>query len=155
MYYQLEFDKSLNASDVFLYKEKNELLSGVSIWLKFDPVFYGLNDKDLDRNLESLCKSVRVSYDNQKKSFSFENHESIKGKYQIIGYSKDVVEKVESELTKELNELVGFKATMSEPVMIEADEFNSIIENYGNLFENDTSLQSCAYGIHELSAENI
>lgn len=153
MYYQLECDKSLNASNVFLYKEKNELLSGVSLWLKFDPVFNGINDKDLDQNLESLCKSVRVSYDNQKKSFSFENHESIKGKYQIIGYSKDVVEKVESELTKELNELAGFKATMSEPVMIESDEFNSIIENYGPLFENDNSLQSCAYRRHEWSSQ--
>lgn len=60
------------------------------------------------------------------------------------------MEKVESELTKELNALIGFKAPMSEAVMIELEEFHSIIEKYGNLFENDNWLQSCAYSWHEV-----
>lgn len=156
MDYQLEYDKCLNANGTFFYKEKKELLSGVSLWLRFDPIFYSDSNKgfeqkiDIDGEMKSLCGLVRVGYDNQKKVFSFKDHEFIKGNYQIVGYGKDVVEKVESELTKELNALIGFKAPMSEAVMIELEEFHSIIEKYGNLFENDNWLQSCAYSWHEV-----
>lgn len=161
MYYQLEYDKCLNANGTFFYKEKKELLSGVSLWLRFDPIFYSDSDKkfeqkiDIDGEMKSLCGLVRVGYDNQKKVFSFKEDEFIKGNYQIVGYGKDVVEKVESDLTKELNALIGFKAPMSEAVMIESEEFYFIIEKYGTLFENDSWLQSCAYGWNELGTDAI
>lgn len=61
------------------------------------------------------------------------------------------MKKVESELTKELNSLIGFKAPMSEEIMIESEEFYFIIEKYGTLFENDNWLQTCAYSWHEVS----
>lgn len=160
MFYQLEYDKCLNARGTFYYQEKKELLSGVSLWLRFDPIFHCDSDKGFEQHLEidgemkSLCGLVRVGYDNQKKVFSFKDQEFIKGNYQIVGYTKDVVEKVESELTKELNALIGFKAPMSVAVMIEADEFYSIIEKYGTLFENDNWLQSCAYSWHEVSKDS-
>ena len=157
MYYQLEYDKCLNARGTFYYKEKKELLSGVSLLLRFDPVFHSSSNKGIEQNIEidgemkSLCGLVRVGYDNQKKVFSFIENEFIKGNYQIVGYGKAVVEKVESELTKELNSLIGFKAPMSKEIMIESEEFYSIIEKYGDLFENDNWLQNCAYSWHEVS----
>lgn len=155
--YQLEYDKCLNVIGTFYYKEKKELLSGVSLLLRFDPIFHSDNGKgfeqrvEIDGEMKSLSGLVRVGYDNQKKIFSFKEHEFIKGNYQIVGYGKDVVEKVESELTKELNSLIGFKAPMSEEIMIESEEFYFIIEKYGTLFENDNWLQTCAYSWHEVS----
>ena len=157
MYYQLEYDKCLNARGTFYYKEKKELLSGVSLLLRFDPVFHSASNKGIEQNIEidgemkSLCGLVRVGYDNQKKVFSFIENEFIKGNYQIVGYGKAVVEKIESELTKELNSLISFKAPMSKEIMIESEEFYSIIEKYGDLFENDNWLQNCAYSWHEVS----
>lgn len=156
MEYQLEYDKCLNAIGTFLHQEKKELLSGVSLWLRFSPVFKGFNRENFERKIEvdgemrSLSGLVKVGYDNQTKKFSFKDHEEIKGQYEIIGYAKDVVEKVESELTKELNRLIGFKAPMSEAVMIEKEEFDFIIYKYGHLFENDNWLQCLAYSWHEI-----
>lgn len=157
MNYQLEYDKCLNACGTFLYQEKNELLSGVALWLRFAPVFYGEirenfeQQIDVNGEMRSLSGLVKVGYDNQSKVFSFQDHEVIKDQYEIGGYTKDVVEKVESELTKELTSLVGFKAPMSDAVMIEKEEFDFIISTYGHLFENDKGLQCLAYGWHEVT----
>ena len=151
MAYQLEHDKSLNVIKPFKYIEKNEVLTGVSMWLRFEPKF---NDKEsnpqikIENQMFSYNQLVKVGFDNETKQFSFSNKTGLE--YEIISYSKAVAEKEESALTKKLNELVGFDVPMSYDTPIEKKEFDFIINNYGSLFENDNSLQTLGIGWYEV-----
>ena len=151
MAYQLEHDKSLNAIKPFKYIEKNEVLTGISMWLRFEPKF---NDKEsnpqmkIDNQFFSYNQLVKVGFDNETKQFSFSNKTEIE--YEIVSYSKAVAEKEESELTKKLNKLVGFDVPMSYDTPIEEEEFDFIINNYGSLFETDNSLQTLGIGWYEV-----
>lgn len=135
MKYQLEHDKSLNAVKPFLYKETNEILTGISLWLRFEPKFESKETNPLIKvkeQMQGYNQLIKVGFNNE------------------IKYSKAVAEKEESELTKELNKLVGFDVPMSYDTPIEKEEFDFIINNYGSLFENDNSLQTLGISWHEL-----
>lgn len=153
LFYQLEYDKCLGTKS-FLYEEKNEIISGVGIWLRFDSIFYNEDVVegrfDIGYTSDSLSGLVRVGYDPKTKAFSFSPDDAIVGKYSVVGYTKDVQETIQSDLSKELDEIVGFHASFSEAVYIEKDEFDFIIEKYGHLFDPDDWLQNCAYSYEEV-----
>ncbi|MGG5373506.1 hypothetical protein [Enterococcus sp. AZ196] len=144
IFYQLTYDKSLNA-DVFFIEESKEWVIGASIALKFSPVF---DDEEIVNNhyeqtiqlkntRSDLPNLVKVSYDNKSKSFSFSEHPEIKGKYEIVGYTKDIIRDRES--------------TLAEPTNISKQEFDFIIETYGHNFHSDSNLQTLSYSRDEIS----
>lgn len=161
MYYQLEYDKCLNADGTIFYKEKMELLSGIGMFIRYSPVFKVEDNKEpsehgivvggMYRTLNSLLK---VSYDNKKKEFQFTLDEIAKGQmsFQMVSYQKDVSQKVIGSLTPEQNELVSKKKFYgySEARTIDSEEFFFLKDNYGDMFENDDSLQNCSYRWHEI-----
>lgn len=145
MFYQLSYDKCLNA-DPFFLEESKEWVIGASIELKFSHVFN--DDKVLNKNYEqtvqlenirtNLPNLVKVSYDNKRKSFLFSEHQEIKGKYEVIGYTKHIIECKES--------------TSAVPTNITKLEFDSMIEKYGNYFHTDSNLQTLSYSRYELTS---
>ena len=144
MYYQLLYDKIIDA-ETFYYKEKNEWLNGLSLYLRFDPIFYVENKQKSKeqmiqlKNERSLLNClVRVSYDNQTRKLSFHDHEEIKGKYRVAKYYKLVTDE----------EYSGW----CEEEKISKEEFYFLIQHYGQHFHNDFSLQSCSYGWHEIES---
>lgn len=155
--YQLEHDKSLVSPNGFLYKEKNEIINGISLWLRFDNVFEATEgDTEFDQTITvegktwSLNATVCVRYDQPTKTFSFIPNDKLNIGYTVVGYSKDVVETVESDIAKELRKLTGYNVPFAESVMIKKEEFEFLLENYGQLFPSDNCLQSCAYCTHRL-----
>ncbi|WNF91629.1 hypothetical protein [Vagococcus fluvialis] len=124
MKYQLEHDKSLNAVKPFLYEETDEILTGVSLWLRFEPKFESKENNPLIKvkgQMQGYNQLIKVGFNNEIKEFSFSNKSNIG--YEVVSYSKAVAEK---------------------------EEFDFIINNYGSLFENDNSLQTLGIGWHEL-----
>lgn len=153
MMYQLEHDRSLNAIKPFKYEETGEILTGVSIWLRFDTIF---KEKESDATIvvdgerKSLNELVKVSFDNFNKTFLFSNSANSYFSYEIVSYSKAVAEKEESEIARKVNKLMNTNVPMSYDTPIEKSEFDFIIEKYGTCFENDSSLQTLAIGWHEM-----
>ncbi len=124
MKYQLEHDKSLNAVKPFLYEETDEILTGVSLWLRFEPKFESKENNPLIKvkgQMQGYNQLIKVGFNNEIKEFSFSNKSNIGS--EVVSYSKAVAEK---------------------------EEFDFIINNYGSLFENDNSLQTLGIGWHEL-----
>lgn len=161
MYYQMEFDRCLNGDGTFFYKEKMELLSGVSMYIRYSPVFKVEDGKepyeqiiDIGGDCRSLNSLVKVSYDNKEKEFYFNLDKLVKDKisFQIVDYGKDVSQKVIGDLTPEQNELVSKRKFYgySEAQIIDSEEFFFLKDNYGHMFENDNSLECCSYGWHEI-----
>lgn len=161
MYYQLEFDKCLNGDGTFFYKEKMELLSGVSMYIRYSPVFKVEDGKEpyeqsiyIDGEYRSLNSLLGVSYDNKEKEFYFILDKLVKDKisYQIAYYGKDVSQKVLGDLTPEQKELVSKRKFYGycETQLIDSEEFFFLKDNYGHMFENDNSLQNCSYMWNEV-----
>lgn len=160
MFYRLEYDKVLNSTQIFLNNEKNERIGGLALVLRFDKIFF-LPDEFMGENFEQLIEIngeektlnsfVKVSYDNQNKRFSFKDEEGFTIDYKVVEYNKHVIEEVESEISKELAKLTGYKMPMAIPTIIEKEEFDTIVKTYGNLFENDQSLQCCSYAYQEIN----
>ena len=129
MYYQLSYDKCMNADSFFLVESK-EWVIGVSMILRFTPIFssFEVENEDYEQTIQlrntrsNLSNLVKISYDNKSKSFSFSEHPEIKGKYEIIGYTKDLIRDRESIL--------------AEPTSISKLEFDFIIEKYGHYFHS-------------------
>ena len=144
MYYQLSYDKCLNADSFFL-EEGKEWVNGVSMILRFLPIFSSikLENEDYEQTIQlrdtrsNLSNLVKISYDNESKSFSFSEHPEIKGKYEIIGYTKDIIRDRESILSK--------------PTSISRQEFDFIIEKYGHYFHSDSNLQNLSYSWEEVT----
>lgn len=153
MKYQLEHDKSLNAIKPFLYEEKNEMLTGISIWLRFEPIFNNIEKNPRIKIGEQVLgynQLVKISFNNETKEFSISKNLENNIDYEIVSYSKAVSEKEESGLTKRLNNIVGFNVPMSYDTPIEKNEFEFIINKYSSLFENDNSLQTLGINWYEL-----
>lgn len=160
MDYQLEYDRVLNSrEESFHYEEKKEKLTGISLMLRFSPVFAEIDGESYERDYlingesYSLNSLVNISYNNQTKEFVFSAHEKIKGKYEVATYFKHVQEAEESLTAKELNKIMGYKAPMSIPEEIPKKEFEFLMKKYGHLFETDQKLQTCSYNVHELKKE--
>lgn len=144
MHYQLSYDKCLN-SDVFFLKKSDEWITGVSMILRFSFIFFSAKEGNSNyeqtiqlRNTRSnLADLIKVSYENKSKVFSFSEHPEIKGKYEIIGYTKHIVEDKES--------------TLATVVSISKFEFDYIIEKYGHCFHSDSNLQNLSYSWNEIS----
>lgn len=144
MYYQLSYDKCLNA-DSFYLEESKEWVIGVSMILRFTPIFSSseVENEDYEQTIQlsntrsNLSNLVKISYDNKSKSFSFLEHQEIKGKYEITGYTKDVIRDRES--------------TFAEPTSISRQEFDFIIEKYGHFFHSDSDLQNLSYSWEEIT----
>lgn len=75
MYYKLEYDKVM-VVDPFYYEEKNTWVNGLSLLLRFDPIFeIDSRNKAKEQTLQLsnerayLPNLVRVSYDKKKKMF--------------------------------------------------------------------------------------
>ncbi|MEN8648636.1 hypothetical protein ABFE25_29225 [Bacillus toyonensis] len=136
MKYQLEYDKVLITNENFVLEKTGEVISSVSMVIRFNKVFEGSPSdgiytyfEEADSNLPGL---LRVAYDSETKEFSYYPHEILGDNYEVVGYTKDVG--------------VGF----AEGHFISKEEFDEIIEKYGHFFATDKSLQSCAYWVHEI-----
>jgi hypothetical protein len=141
MYYQLEYDKVMIV-DPFYYKEKDIWVNGLSLFLRFDPIFEcdpTVRPKEqvlqLPNDSVYLFQLVKVSYDKKKKVISFHEREEIKGKYKVVSYYMDTCPK---------------PLPFQEPT---EEEKRKMLEAFTNLMDNldkDTSLQTCSYGWHEV-----
>lgn len=137
MKYQLEYDKVLTTKENFVLEKTGEIISSVSMLIRFGKVFEGDSSNGLyitnvDGEDFTLPGLLRIAYDSETKEFSYYPHEVLGDNYEIVGYTKDVG--------------VGF----SEGYFINKEEFEEIIEKYGHFFATDNSLQSCAYWVHEI-----
>lgn len=147
MYYQLEYDKLLIVTP-FYYREKNEYIDDLSIWLRFDPIFSVPEGKEpveqtlqLKNTRSSLQNLVNVNFDNKIGKLYFSEHSEIKDRYRVVSYIKGVC-----------NDADKNKCFIGEnPVEISQEEFDFIIENYKDYIENDPSLQTTAYGWYEVA----
>lgn len=134
----------MNADSFFLVESK-EWVIGVSMILRFTPIFssFEVENEDYEQTIQlrntrsNLSNLVKISYDNKSKSFSFSEHPEIKGKYEIIGYTKDLIRDRESIL--------------AEPTSISKLEFDFIIEKYGHYFHSDSDLQNLSYSWDEVT----
>ncbi|KMP15023.1 hypothetical protein TQ94_19910 [Bacillus cereus] len=140
MKYQLEYDKVLLAKDRIILEEIGEIISSVSIWIRFGKVFDGdISCPEhmilVDGEEKYLSELLRVAYDPKTKEFSFYPHDAIGDNYEVVDYTKDVGE------------------VFVEPQPISKKEFFSIIEKYGHLFEMDNSLQNCAYSSYKIESK--
>ncbi|PGA62240.1 hypothetical protein [Bacillus pseudomycoides] len=141
MKYQLEYDKVLLTKKEFTLEETGEIISSVSMLIRFGKIFDeepsdGLYITHVDGVDKTLPGLLRVAYDSKTKGFSFYPHNVLGDNYEVVGYTKDVG--------------VGFL----ESHFISKKEFDKIIEKYGHLFTTDTSLQSCAYYVHKLEGND-
>lgn len=142
MPYQLEHDRVLLTEREFVLEETGELISSLSIWIRFGIVFEkepsnGFANVCVNNEYRSLNGLIRVSYDSETKKFSFNPHDFIGDNYEVVAYTKDVG--------------VG----IAECLFINKEEFEQIIEKYGHQFTTDESLQSGAYSIHKLEEKEI
>ncbi|WP_048882978.1 hypothetical protein [Bacillus sp. 445_BSPC] len=137
MKYQLEYDKVLLADKAFILEETGELISSVSLWIRFGQVFEK-EDSFAEVMVQADGKDcwisalLKVGYDQDTKTFSFIPHEELKNGYEVVAYTKDIGDMV------------------VEPKEIEKNEFDGIIQKYGHLFGSDKSLQNCSYCVHKL-----
>ncbi|MCT1389882.1 hypothetical protein [Peribacillus frigoritolerans] len=137
MKYQLEYDKVLLADKAFILEETGELISSVSLWIRFGQVFEK-EDSFAEVMVQADGKDcwipslLKVGYDQDTKTFSFIPHKELKIGYEVVAY------------TKEIGDMV------SKPKLIEKNEFDRIIQKYGHLFDSDKSLQNCSYSVHKL-----
>ncbi|MDZ3956287.1 hypothetical protein U0X36_26095 [Bacillus thuringiensis] len=135
--YQLEYDKVLATKKDFVLEETGEIISGVSMLIRFGKIFEekpssGLYITYVDGEDLTLPGLLRIAYDSEKKEFSFYPHDILGDNYEVVGYTKDVG--------------VGFSVSH----FISKKEFVEIIEKYGHLFATDTSLSNCAFYVHEI-----
>ncbi|AJI09033.1 hypothetical protein [Bacillus cereus] len=136
MKYQLEYDKVLITNEDFVLEKTGEIISSVSMIIRFGKVFEGDLSESLYTYFEeadsTLPGLLRIAYDSESKEFEFHPHEILGDNYEIVGYTKDVG--------------VGF----AEGHFISKEEFEEIMEKYGHFFATDKSLQNCAYWVHEI-----
>nr|ADU03081.1 hypothetical protein pBMB0558_00075 [Bacillus thuringiensis serovar chinensis CT-43] len=97
MKYQLEYDKVLLAKDRIILEETGEIISSVSIWIRFGKVFDGdISCPEhmilVDGEEKYLSELLRVAYDPKTKEFSFYPHDAIGDNYEVVDYTKDVGE---------------------------------------------------------------
>lgn len=140
MKYQLEYDKVLLAKDKITLEETCEVISSVSIIIRFGKIFEGdiscpEHTIQIDGKEYWLSELLRVAYDSETKEFSFYPHELIGDNYEVVDYTKDVGE------------------VFAEAQPISKKEFDDIIEKYGHLFTTDKSLQNCVYGVHQIECD--
>lgn len=141
MKYQLEYDKVLLTKKEFALEETGEIISSVSLGIRFGKIFDGdiscpEHKVKIGGEEYWLSQLLRVAYNSETKEFSFYPHESIGDNYEVVNYTKDVG--------------IGFL----ESQFISKKEFDAIIEKYGHLFDTDTALQNCAYSVHKLEENN-
>lgn len=139
MKYQLEYDKCLGSVEAIYYQEKNEYLLGISLWLRFSDIFVDANmlkKQTIEINGEwvYLASLVTVSYNSKTHEFSFIQNPDYKGMYEIVGYQKDVVSDKQS--------VICYGKSITK------EEFELILDKYGNRFDSDNSLQNLAYDTH-------
>ncbi|QHM67922.1 hypothetical protein [Pediococcus pentosaceus] len=139
MKYQLEYDKCLFSGEEIDYQEKKEYLVGISLWVRFSDIFITseiLQEQGVSINGEMLYLGslVTVSYNSKTKEFTFLKNPDYKGTYEIVGYHKTVTPEK------------GF--AVLDDVAITKEEFEFILSKYGELFDDDSSLQNLAYGTH-------
>lgn len=136
MKYQLEYDKVLITNKDFVLEKTGEIISSVSMIIRFGKVFEGDPSEGVYAYFEeadsTLPGLLRISYDSETKEFGFYPHEILGDNYEVVGYTKDVG--------------VGF----AEGHNISKEEFYEIIEEYGHFFATDKSLQNCAYWVHDV-----
>ncbi|MGR6012319.1 hypothetical protein ACT7CV_15370 [Bacillus paranthracis] len=136
MKYQLEYDKVLTTKKEFVLEKTGEIISGISMLIRFGKVFEGKPSDGLYTYFEeadsTLSGLLRIAYDSETKKFDFYSHDILGDNYEVVGYTKDVG--------------VGF----TEGHFISKEEFDEIIEKYGHFFATDNSLQNCAYWVHEI-----
>lgn len=170
MYYQLEYDKVMIV-DPFYYKEKDIWVNGLSLFLRFDPIFQcdpTARPKEqvlqLPNDSVYLFQLVKVSYDKKKKVISFHEREEIKGKYKVVSYYMDTCPKplpfqepTEEEKRKMLEAFTNLMDNLDKGILseygleeISEKEFYFIVNKYGEFIANDTSLQTCSYSWHEV-----
>lgn len=166
MFYQLEYDKVF-VVDEFYYEEKDVWIDGLSLDIRFDHVFQSNSEECEDQTIQltnersSLCSLVRVSYDKRTKLVSFHAHKEIADKYKVVRYymytcPEPTPDKEVKELSKEeINRIMEmYRKGEAEPKYggkeISKDEFYFLINKYGTYINNDSSLQNCSYGWHEI-----
>ncbi|MGG5325597.1 hypothetical protein IGJ83_003179 [Enterococcus pernyi] len=176
MYYKLEYDKVM-VVDPFYYEEKNTWVNGLSLLLRFDPIFeIDSRNKSKEQTLQLsnerayLPNLVRVSYDKKKKIVSFHEHEEIKGKYKIVSYYMDTCPKPRPSIYDKKEPTEEEKRKLEESIYklmddldkgihyeseygsleISKEEFYFIVKKYGQFIVDDYSLQNCSYGWHEI-----
>lgn len=140
MKYQLEYDKVLLADKPFILEETGELISSISLWIRFGQVFEKEDSFAEEVKVQSEGKEqwlslpalLKVGYNQDTKTFSFIPHKELENGYEVVSYTKDIGEIV------------------LDAIFIEKNEFDEIIQKYGHLFLSDKSLQSCAYSVHKL-----
>jgi hypothetical protein len=137
MKYQLEYDKVLLADKAFILEETGELISSVSLWIRFGQVFekehsFAEVKVQADGKEKWLSALLKVGYEQETKKFSFLPHKELENGYEVVAYTKDIGD------------------VISEAKYIEKNEFDRIIQKYGHLFRSDKSLQNCAYSVHKL-----
>lgn len=175
MYYQLEYDKVM-VVDPFYYEEKNTWIDGLSLFIRFDPIFeIDSTTKSKEQTLQLsnerayLPHLVKVSYDKKKKSVSFHEHEEIKGKYKVVRYYMDTcpkprpsrydkrepteeekrkMEEAISKLMDDLDKGIRYESEYGQ-TEISKEEFYFIVNKYGKFIADDSSLQNCAYSWNE------
>lgn len=176
MYYQLEYDKVM-VVDPFYYEEKNTWIDGLSLFIRFDPIFeIDSTTKSKEQTLQLsnerayLPHLVKVSYDKKKKIVSFHEHEEIKGKYKVVRYYMDTCPKPRSsryakkepteeekrkleeaiyKLMDDLDKGIQYESEYGQS-KISKEEFYFIVKKYGQFIAEDSSLQNCSYGWHEI-----
>ncbi|ARJ25790.1 hypothetical protein B7492_32665 (plasmid) [Bacillus mycoides] len=140
MKYQLEYDKVLTTKKEFVLEKTGEIISSVSMLIRFGKVFEGKPSDGLYTYFEeadsTLPGLLRIAYDSETKEFSYYPHDVLGENYEIVGYTKDVG--------------VGF----SEGHFINKEEFDEIIKKYGHFFATDNSLQNCAYWVHKIEEKD-
>lgn len=139
MKYQLEYDKVLIADKPFILEETGELVTDLSLFIRFGTVFQGENGTEVKVEVgdsyHCLSDLLRVSYSQSARSLDFHLNGAYEEGYEVSGYFISV------------GDVISFPRECSK------EEFNKIIFKYGQHFSSDHSLQNCSYGFHVVSEE--
>lgn len=134
MKYQLEYDRVLLCDRPFRLEKTGEIITDISFSVRFGTVFQGetLNEQkvEIGETFSDLSSLLRVSYSQETKKFEFHLHEEYKDGYEICEY------------------YVGVGEGMTVPRLCSKEEFDQIIEEYGDKFSSDPALQCCSFSSH-------
>ncbi|MBL1227204.1 hypothetical protein [Enterococcus sp. BWR-S5] len=134
MKYQLEYDRVLLCDRPFKLEKTGEIITDISFYVRFGTIFQGetLNEQKVEvgETFSDLSSLLRVSYSQETKKFEFHLHEEYKDGYEICEY------------------FVGVGEGMTVPRICSKEEFDQIIEEYGEYFSSDPALQCCSFSSH-------
>lgn len=138
MKYQLEYDKVLIADKPFILEETGELITDLTLFIRFGTIFQGESGEEVKVEVGNsyycLSDLLRVSYSQATRSLDFHLNAAYEEGYEVSCYFIGIGEgMIPREITEEL--------------------FNKIILKYGQHFSSDYSLQNCSFGFHVVEDE--